>query len=122
MAPHNITKNPNYKIGESATTLSDLQAMLDKSFGGGKLNILEKYNIITLDLMKTSGIQSSEFFIYKFENEQLILLSYFSHKIFVTRSARINKENDRLQVFENGENILNLELKYLDNLSEKIQY
>lgn len=104
----------SYEVAQSVKELSDFKELINSSFGGGHYIPVKKSDYHIVDLMQTSGIYSTEYFIYKKVENKMQLVAYLPYKGFYFRRAEYL--NNKLQVFgrKNHDTEWELELELIE--------
>ncbi len=77
-------------IAEEVRDEAGLQKLVSASFGGGRYYQVEKSRFFVVDLMPTSGVPSTELFIFESMDNQLVLRVHVPRKAFVEMRAELH--------------------------------
>ena len=88
----------SYEIAKTVVNVEQLSTLVSSAFGGGFFEKVEMSPFYFVDLQQTSGILSSEYYIYQEVKDGLKLVAYFPLEGFVSR--RLEYFDGTLSVYE----------------------
>lgn len=76
------------KLARNVSSVDEIPSLVSRSFGGGKHHSVEGSDYYVVDLHHTSGVSSSEYFVFRrYGGERIHLLAMLPFKSGVLREA-----------------------------------
>ena len=84
-----LAENPALSLARTIKSVDALEQLTELTVGGGSIYCVEESNFVIVDLMHTSGIFTSEFFVYELVEDELKFRAHLPLKRNLTRDAKI---------------------------------